>query len=59
MTEAKNRAQDMEFELDQLRLDNVSLKNDADREQKAGVLFRQLYNRQKAAQADGRREAET
>lgn len=30
----------MEFELDQLRVDNVNLKNDANREQKAGVLFR-------------------
>ena len=49
MTEDKNRAQDMEFELDQLRVDNVNLKNDADREQKTGSLFRQLYNRQKAA----------
>mgnify|MGYP006102629809 CR=1 FL=1 len=32
MTEAKNRAHDMEFELDQLRVDNVNLKNDASRE---------------------------
>lgn len=59
MTEEKNRAEDMEFELDQLRVDNVNLKNDANREQKAGTLFRQLYNRQQAAQVQSASEVET
>ena len=34
----------MEFELEKLRIDNIELENDRNREQKAGVLFRNLYN---------------
>ena len=34
----------MQFELEKLRIDNIELENDRNREQKAGVLFRNLYN---------------
>ena len=43
LTQQESKFNDMEFELEQLRMDNSLLKGDITREQKAAVLFRNLY----------------
>lgn len=45
MNNQESRCNDMEFELDQLRLDNCMLNDDVNREQKTAVLYRNLYSK--------------